>query len=147
MNCKHRQTYRKGRLPVLNCLILSHAGAAGGGKEVVEDVGIVADEYNVVVAYAVAQEIARGLVEVETHLRAAQILVRKVFLKIGRCHEVTVEFLASAFHYRHLTFRQSAAHSHATLALEVVAEHEILCLVQAYGAMGQHHLVAVGVYA
>ena len=59
------------------------ADAAGGVEEIVEDFGVVADEDDVVVADAVAQEVGSRLVEVEAHLGAAHVVVVEVLLEVG----------------------------------------------------------------
>ncbi len=63
--------------------VSADAGGAGGGEEVVEHFGVVAYEEDVVVADALAEEVACGLVEVEAYLGAAEVFVVEVFLEVG----------------------------------------------------------------
>lgn len=124
---------------------LLDADAAGGVEEIVEDFGVVADEDDVVVADAVAQEVGSRLVEVEAHLGAAHVVVVEVLLEVGGGDEVAVEVGAAYFDYGDFALGKCTLDGYAAERLEVVAEDEALCLVDANGAVGHDHFVAVGV--
>ena len=69
----------------------------------------------------------------------------EVPLEVGGGDEVAVEVGAAYFDYGDFALGKCTLDGYAAERLEVVAEDEALCLVDANGAVGHDHFVAVGV--
>lgn len=115
-------------------------------EELVHHELVIAVQDDVVVAQWILQEIVGGSVHADADLCATHIYIVGILGQGARGEVVLVQAFAATLHERDIACWGKTLYADAFLRLEVAAQDEALCLLQADGAVREDHFIRAGVY-